>query len=157
MPGRYRHLTLSAEVGRGEVAFRSAGAAIMSLQMQRGTGVKFQADHEPVRVGDVVRLRVGPLRSGPLAITGSCDVIEVFDEPRRLGFTYRTRRDHPEDGEETFEARWLADDRVVVSVDSWSRPNSWITRLGGPIARAAQRFINQRYLKSAQRIVAAER
>jgi uncharacterized protein (UPF0548 family) len=147
----FHSLSITAEVGRGATAFRAAGNAILSLDMQRGAGLGMQADHEPVQVGDVVRVRIG---MRPVAVSGSCDVTEVFSEDRRIGFTYRTRPDHPEDGTETFEARWLTDDRVLVTIDAKSRPNSWLTRLGGPVARLAQRVISQRYLASAQRIVA---
>jgi uncharacterized protein (UPF0548 family) len=151
-PGRPFHsLKITAEVGRGAAAFRAAGDAILSLDMQRGAGLGMRADHEPVQVGDVVRIRMG-LR--PFAVSGSCDVTEVFSEDRRTGFTYRTRPDHPEDGTETFQVHWLTDDRVLVTIDAKSRPNSWLTRLGGPIARLAQRVISQRYLASARRIVA---
>jgi uncharacterized protein (UPF0548 family) len=67
--------------------FRTAGAAILTLQMQRGAGLWMRSDHEPVQLGDFVRIRLGPR---PVRITGSCDVVDVFDEPRRTGFTDRT-------------------------------------------------------------------
>ncbi|CAN5628070.1 hypothetical protein BH10ACT8_BH10ACT8_31070 [soil metagenome] len=152
MAGEYRRLTLSMDVGRGPAAFDAAGRAIMSLQMQRGAGLRVSSTHEPVQLGDVVKIWIG---IGPVGVSGSCDVIEVFDEPRRRGYTYRTRPDHVEDGEETFEASLYDDERVVVTIDAWSRPNSWLTRTAGPAGRLVQRLINRRYLTSVRRIVVA--
>ncbi len=77
---RYHEMTLSGTVGRGQAAFDSASAAVLSLRMHRKAGVKMTMPGERVRVGDVVRIAFG---IGPLAIHGSCDVVWVADEPRR--------------------------------------------------------------------------
>jgi uncharacterized protein (UPF0548 family) len=150
---RYREMKLSGVVGHGVAAFDSASAAVLSLRMHREAGVKMTMPTSRVRVGDVIRLRFG---LGPLAVSGSCDVIMVVDEPRRRGFSYRTRPDHPEEGEEGFYVNWAADDQVLVNIESRSRPNSLLIKLGGPVSRLGQLLINRRYVSKLKQIVAAE-
>lgn len=146
-------MTLSGSVGSGSAAFESASRAVLSLRMHRKAGVKMTMPTDTVRLGDVVRLRFGV---GPLALRGSCDVISVLDEPRRRGFRYRTRPDHPEEGEESFTVDWKADDQVVVTVESFARPNKLLIRLAGPLARVGAWLVNRRYLWAVRKIVASE-
>ncbi|HEY0166749.1 MAG TPA: DUF1990 domain-containing protein [Jatrophihabitans sp.] len=153
MASRYHRMKLSGPVGHGSAAFESASRAVLSLRMHRKAGVKMTMPTDTVRVGDVVRLRFGV---GPVAMRGSCDVISVLDEPRRRGFRYRTRPDHPEEGEESFMVDWDADDRVLVTVESFARPNKLLIRLAGPLARVGAWLINRRYLWAVAKIVASE-
>lgn len=146
-------MKLSGSVGHGSAAFESASRAVLSLRMHRKAGVKMTMPTDTVRVGDVVRLSFGV---GPVAMRGSCDVISVLDEPRRRGFRYRTRPDHPEEGEESFVVDWAADDQVSVTVESFARPNKALTRLAGPVARLGASLINRRYLWAVGKIVASE-
>ncbi len=57
----------------------------------------------------------------------------------RAGFTFRTVQGHPELGEETF---WVEKDLATGSVRaglrSWSRPGTWLTRLGKRYTRWMQ-------------------
>jgi uncharacterized protein (UPF0548 family) len=153
MAGSYHEMTLSGSVGRGAAAFESASAAVLSLRMHRKAGVRMSMPGDTVRVGDVVRIAFG---IGPLAIHGSCDVVWVADEPRTRGFRYRTRPDHPEDGEESFVVDWAPDDQVIVRISSRARPQMLIMRLAGPLGRLAAALINRRYLWAVRKIVAAD-
>lgn len=56
-------------------------------------------------------------------------VIDVFDDPRRSGFTYRTLVGHPVAGDETFAVEKLADGDALVSITAVSRPNTTVGRL----------------------------
>ncbi len=150
---RYHEMTLSGTVGRGQVAFDSAAAAVLSLRMHRKAGVKMTMPSDTVQVGDVVRIAFG---LGPVAIHGSCDVVWVADEPRRRGFRYRTRPDHPEDGEESFVVDWAGNDEVVVTISSRARPQMLIMRLAGPVGRLGAALVNRRYLSALRKIVAGE-
>lgn len=153
MASHYRQMQVSTVAGHGAAAFDSASRAVLTLHMHNKAGVKMTMPTGSVRVGDVIRLSVG---LGPFRVHGSCDVTEVLDEPRRRGFTYHTRPDHPEEGEESFFVDWVADDSVVVRLHSNSRPRRWFVRLGGPVSRLAQALINRRYLRMVRKIVAAE-
>jgi uncharacterized protein (UPF0548 family) len=146
-------MTFSGTVGRGQAAFDSASRAVLSLRMHRKAGVRMTMPTDSVRLGDVIRLSFG---IGPLALHGSCDVVWVADEPRRRGFRYRTRPDHPEEGEESFVVDWAADDDVVVTISSRARPNMLIMRLAGPVGRLGAALVNRRYLWAVRRIVASE-
>lgn len=146
-------MQLSKSVGRGSAAFESASRAVLSLRMHRKAGVKMTMPTDTVRLGDVIRLSFGV---GPVALHGSCDVISVLDEPRRRGFRYRTRPDHPEEGEESFTVDWAADDQVLVTVESFARPNMVIMRLAGPLGRLGALLVNRRYLWAVRKIVASE-
>ena len=42
-------------------------------------------------------------------------------------------------------------DEVVVTVSAFSRPAHWLTRLGGPVALAAQRLMARRYVTAIGR------
>ena len=57
----------------------------------------------------------------------------------RAGFTFQTVAGHPMVGEETF---WVEKDRatgtVKAGLHSWSRPGTWLTRLGKPLLRRVQ-------------------
>jgi uncharacterized protein (UPF0548 family) len=121
--------------------------------MHRKAGVKMTMPTDTVRVGDVIRIAFGV---GPVAIHASCDVVWVADEPRKRGFRYRTRPDHPEDGEESFVVDWGADDQVVVTLESRARPNMLIMRIAGPVGRLGAALVNRRYLWAVRKIVAAE-
>lgn len=153
MAGRYHEMTFSGTVGRGQAAFDSASRAVLSLRMHRKAGVKMTMPNDTVGVGDVVRIAFGV---GPVALHGSCDVVWVVDEPRRRGFRYRTRPDHPEEGEESFMVDWAADDQVVVRIESRARPNMLIMRLAGPLGRLGAALVNRRYLWAVRTIVASE-
>jgi uncharacterized protein (UPF0548 family) len=146
-------MNLSRSVGHGSAAFESASRAVLSLRMHNKAGVRMTIPGDTVRLGDVVRLRFGV---GPVALRGSCDVISVIDEPRRRGFRYRTRPDHPEEGEESFTVDWAPDDQVVVTVESFARPNKLLIRLAGPLARLGALLVNRRYLWAVRKIVASE-
>lgn len=148
----YHEMTLSGTVGRGQAAFDSASAAVLSLRMHRKAGVRMTMPNDTVRVGDVVRIAFG---LGPLAIHGSCDVVWVADEPRRRGFRYKTRPDHPEDGEESFVVDWAANDEVIVTISSRARPQMRIMKLAGPLGRLGATLVNRRYLSALRKIVAS--
>jgi uncharacterized protein (UPF0548 family) len=70
-------------------------------------------------------------------------VIDSFDGPSgdvwRAGFTFRTVRGHPLLGEETFLVeKDVHTGAVSVSIASWSRPGTWLTRLAAPLVRWIQ-------------------
>ena len=153
MAGSYHEMSLSGSVGHGQAAFDSASAAVLSLRMHRKAGVRMTMPGDTVKVGDVVRIAFG---IGPVAIHGSCDVVWVADSPRQRGFRYRTRPDHPEDGEESFVVDWAGNDEVIVRIESRARPQMLIMRLAGPLGRLGAPLVNRRYLWAVRRIVATE-
>jgi uncharacterized protein (UPF0548 family) len=94
--------------------------------------------------GDAVLL----LGFGRLAIQAPVRVVYVVDEPQRRGFAYGTLPGHPESGEECFMVEQADDGDVVCRISAFSKPATWLTRLGGPVARLTQRWVTGRYLRA---------
>jgi uncharacterized protein (UPF0548 family) len=119
-----------------------AAADLLSWRAQSGAGLGVRASEVPLVVGTVVLLRIG---LGPLGVTAPCRVVHVVDEPGRRGFAYGTLPGHPESGEELFVLERRGDGALELAVTAFSRPASLATRLGGPVARRAQRWMAGRY------------
>src|SRR5262245_12655194 len=96
---------------------------------------------EPVEVGDTVgvcyHLFWGVDLFFAARVTGRLD--ETTEGIRRVGFSYRTLRGHPETGDETFcVEKDLESGRVTAALRSWSRPALLLTRLFAPLTRRFQ-------------------
>lgn len=143
-PERFRPLERSSRLGVGEAKFRTASAAVLNWQLQTLSG--FDIDPSPTPravVGDDVVLGIRWLF---LRVRAPARVVYVIDEPRRSGFAYGTLPGHPESGEEAFIIQWRADDSVWLVLRAFSRPSTWVWRLGYPILRLTQEFYTRRYL-----------
>lgn len=84
-------------------------------------------------------------------------VIDSFDGPSgdvwRAGFTFWTVRGHPELGEETFLVEKASRTGVVrVSLSSWSRPGTWLTRAAAPVTRWIQVRASYRGLNHLEQV-----
>lgn len=139
--------------------FPLARAAILSWQLQEGAGV-IARPRRRVRAGMIVDLWLNPVwpasprrwRGRDLNVpVGSCEVLEVIDEPRSAGFVYRTLPGHLESGEQTFLVSIGADDRLVVSIVSDSVPGHTLLRAFAPLSVAAQRMMARRYAAGLRR------
>ncbi|HEX5016228.1 MAG TPA: DUF1990 domain-containing protein, partial [Actinomycetes bacterium] len=97
----------------------------------------------PVEVDTHVSMRLG---IPPLALHAECVVVECMRDEHEVGFAYGTLPNHPEQGEEAFLVQLRGDGRVIGSIGAFSRPASALARVGGPLARLAQRAIARRYL-----------
>lgn len=117
-------------------------ADLLAWKAQTGAGLAVRASDVPLEVGTVVLLRLGPPVIG---LRAPCRVVSVVDEPDRRGFVYGTLPGHPEVGEERFVVERRADGALDLVVTAFSRPGSVLTRLGGPVGRAAQRVMARRY------------
>ncbi|WCZ37455.1 hypothetical protein CHEID_09645 [Corynebacterium heidelbergense] len=87
--------------------------------------------------GDVVVVRLWGLRA-------PCLILDAPNTAQAFTLTYGTLPGHPEKGEESFCVSH-ADGRLTVLVTAFSRADRPITRVGGPVARAAQRVFARRY------------
>jgi len=147
LPPGYRHVVREAVLGRGAGVFERAAGAMRAWGIQTGAGIRVRtagdADAAALAEGDTVVMRV-PLwpRDVP------CRVVYVIDEPRRAGFAYGTLPGHPESGEEAFLVEHRADDTVVLTVRAFSRPASWLFRLGYPAVLLMQETYTRRYLRA---------
>ena len=111
-----------------------------------GTGSPgFPAD---VLVRDGVIAEVGTDVLGKLGpFVAPCRVVYVVDEHNRRGFAYGSLPGHAVAGEEMFGVRFQpADESVHAEVVAFSRPATWWSQIGAPVASVVQRVITRRYL-----------
>jgi uncharacterized protein (UPF0548 family) len=143
LPPGYKHLSASAQIGTGDQRFERAADAVMHWGMQRGSGLGVQASSEKVVVSAIVVVTMlGVLRA-------PCRVVYVIDEPDERGFAYGTLPGHPECGEERFSVRRDPNTSAVFAeVSAFSRPGSWLAKVGGPVVPVLQRFAANRYLRA---------
>lgn len=146
LPG-YNHLDRSVTLTRRD--FDVVARALFQWRMHSRAGLQVQASDIPLRQGTVVLMRWG---LGALSLKIPCRVLEVVEEPGLRGFTYGTLPGHPEACEERFLLQHLDDGRILFTITASSRPASALARLRGPISRAAQRFMTQRYLRALDRL-----
>ena len=125
--------------------FEGAARDLLTWQVQARAGLAVAASQSPLVKGTVVQMTLGVR---PLATTIPCRVVEVIDEPTRCGFAYGTLPGHPEQGEERFVIELLPDASLTLTISAFSNPATWLTRLGGPAARAFQDVMTDRYLRS---------
>lgn len=145
LPAGYRHLRRAAVLGRGRACFERAAGRLMAWEMHQAAGVGVTASRPVAAPGVDLALRVGV---GPVRVAAYCRVVYVTDEPDRRGFAYGTLVGHPESGEESFAVSIDAAGRVVLDIVAFSRPSTRLARLGGPVTRAVQARITDRYLRA---------
>lgn len=140
LPAGYHHVRLSARIGAGRGRFEQAGAAVMRYGMLRGAGLRVAATTEVAEVGTDVLGKLGPFAA-------PCRVVYVVDEPNRRGFAYGSLPGHAVAGEEMFGVRYdPADESVHAEVVAFSRPATWWSQIGAPVASLVQRVVTRRYL-----------
>lgn len=147
LPAGYHHLRERRTLGRGEELFTAASRAIDAWEVQRRSGIRVLSSGATVAEGDVALLQLGP---GRLAVQAPVRVVYTVNESHRRGFAYGTLPGHPERGEEAFVVELLPDCSVVFSVTAFSRPATRLSRVSGPVGRAAQRLITRRYLRALE-------
>ena len=141
LPAGYGHLRVEKQIGTGQQRFEQAADAVMRWGMQRGAGLRLQANSEVAEVDTVVLVRMGFLPA-------PCRVVYVIDEPDIRGFAYGTLPGHPESGEERFVVRRdPTTSAVFAEVSAFSRPATWWSKAGRPLVSVAQRVIARRYLR----------
>lgn len=145
LPAGYHHLTRRVVIGHGAGVLADAGAAVLSWQVQVRAGLAVAVSAPSVTPGAVVVVGLGV---GPVRLPAPCRVVYTVDEPRRRGFAYGTLPGHPESGEEAFIVEQHDDDSVTFTITAFSRPATWLARLGGPLGRAVQDRVTARYLRA---------
>lgn len=125
--------------------FATASAALLSWQVQLRSGIRVAASSAHVGADSVVLMRIG---LGPFAVDAPCRVVYLVDEPTRQGFAYGTLPGHPESGEESFILQVADNGGLTFTITAFSRPATVLTKLTGPIGRAAQRAMTSRYSRA---------
>jgi uncharacterized protein (UPF0548 family) len=145
LPPGYHHLHRSVMIGSGPQAFTAAAAALGGWQVHSLAGLRVSASSATAEPGSVLVLGLG---MAAIRISAPCRVIYVIDEPDRRGFAYGTLPGHPESGEEAFIISHHQDATVTFTITAFSRPASPLAKAAGPLGRAIQRHITNRYLRA---------
>ena len=142
LPSGYRHIRREYRIGSGRDRFEHAAEAVMRYGMLRGAGLQVAATTDVARVGTDVLGRLGPF-------IAPCRVVYVVEKPDRRGFAYGSLPGHGVSGEEMFGVRYdPADESVHAEVVAFSRPATWWSRVGAPVASLIQRVVTRRYLSA---------
>lgn len=140
LPAGYHHVRLSSRIGSGRDRFEQAAAMVMRYGMLRGAGLRVTATTEVAEVGTDVLGQLGPFAA-------PCRVVYVVEEANRRGFAYGSLPGHAVSGEEMFGVRYEpSDDSVHAEVVAFSKPATWWSQIGAPVASIIQRVITRRYL-----------
>jgi len=149
-PAGYHRLHLVGTIGTGPADFWRAVDALLGWEMHPRAGVRVRAAEPRIGADTAAVLLLGV---GPLSLRAPVRVVYLVDESDRQGFAYGTLPGHPKSGEEAFVVTLRPDGAVVFDVSAFSRPASWLTWLGGPAARLAQRVMARRYVSALRRCV----
>ncbi|WP_245607331.1 DUF1990 family protein [Pseudonocardia spinosispora] len=145
LPDGYHHVERRVRVGHGDEVFHDARTTVFTWGMQRRAGLTvFPADIPP-KPEHTVLVVTG---LGPIKIVAPCRIIYTVDESDRTGFGYGTLPGHPESGEEAFLVERDQQGDVWAVVRAFSRPATWYSRLGSPVARLVQRKVTNDYLRA---------
>jgi len=144
------------QLGCGEAAFEAAQTALRKWQQFRLGWLEAVPEDAPIQEGQVVAILA---RAIGLWWLNACRIIAVVNESgpvSRFGFVYGTLPGHSESGEERFLIEWdHANDSVWYDIVAFSRPNHFLTRLGYPMVRRAQKRFGRESSAAMQRAVAA--
>ncbi len=147
------HDTQAMVVGRGEVAWRAAVAAIRAWKQFDLDWVHLHRDDTPIAAGALVAFASRQLG---LWAVNVCRVVYVVEEADSFGFAYGTLAGHVVAGEEQFLLlRDPVTDEVTFRIRKFSRPHAPLVRLASPLARGVQRRFTLDALDALARAVEA--
>jgi uncharacterized protein (UPF0548 family) len=139
IPSRYNVDHNRIQLGKGEVKWRRAVAAICGWQMFNIPWVHLYWPNAPIQVGIDVAVSVHHFGFHSL---NACRIVYVVDEDgsnKRFGFAYGTLWEHAESGEERFTVEWRHDeDEIWYDLLAFSRPRKMAARLAYPLSRKLQ-------------------
>jgi len=138
------------ELGGGKRTFEAASAALRDWDMFRIGWVEICEPLPAIEMGAVLAVLA---HFGGVWWLNACRIVYGIDEPRCFGFAYGTLPDHAESGEERFTIEWREDDSVWYDLYAFSRPGTWLVRLGYPLARRLQRRFGVDSLAAMERSV----
>ena len=141
---RFSRSEVSAVVGHGDAVWNRAARDVLRWRVKTARG--FTVDSPgPVSRGDHLVISA---RLFNRIILEPVEVLDVIEEPDRVGFAYRTLPGHPVNGEEAFIVhRRGGEVRITVRSLTRAAPQQpW--RALYPLLKVAQRVARRRYLRS---------
>ena len=130
------------DLGRGQALFERARDALFAWRHFDIDWLDLQGRSSPVHTGQIVATLT---QLGPLWFLTPCRVVfaQRDDDAHRAGFAYGTLAGHMLAGEERFVVSIdPASEQVQYEIAAFSRPASWLARLGrGGVRRLQRRFV----------------
>jgi uncharacterized protein (UPF0548 family) len=127
------------KLGNGETIYQAAVMALKHWKQFDLGWVESWPHDAPIRAGETVAV-MG--RALGLWWLNACRIVYVVDESgptSRFGFAYGTLPAHAESGEERFLIEQDAAGAVWYDILAFSRPNTFLARLGYPFVRRLQK------------------
>jgi uncharacterized protein (UPF0548 family) len=124
--------------------FASTAEDLLGWRIHERAGLSVCASG-PVARNAVVRLGLGV---GPVRVPALCRVVDVVIEHDCVGFAYGTLPGHSESGEESFFVFRIGS-QCEFRITAFSRSATLLARASGPLGRAVQRLVTDRYLAAA--------
>ena len=125
------------KLGVGTEVFEYAKTAIRKWKMFDLGWVELISTETPIEIGQSVAILVSHFGFYSL---NAARIVYVIDEPERFGFAYGTLTEHGEIGEERFSVEYHSDSGAVwYDILAFSRPASFLAKIGYPIARSLQK------------------
>lgn len=143
-PRTHRRSEVSAHLGDGDAVWERATHDVLRWRVKTASGFSVDAPG-PVTAGDRVQVTARVLW---VKIVEPVEVVDVVQDPDRVGFSYRTLPGHPVSGEESFIVHRVGD-QVRLTIRSLTRPapqQPW--RVLYPLLRVAQLVARRRYLRA---------
>lgn len=130
-----------ARLGIGRDTFERAVAALYAWKMFDVGWARLVPAGAPVEVGTTVAVLA---RHYGFHSLNPCRISYTIEEDEgglvRRSFAYGTLPEHGERGEERFTVEWRReDDSVFYELYAFSQPNTFLAKLGYPLARRLQR------------------
>jgi uncharacterized protein (UPF0548 family) len=138
IPSRYNVDHNRIRLGKGEVTWHRAVAAIRGWQMFNIPWVRLYWPNAPIEVGTDVAVSVQHFGFYSL---NACRIVYLINEDgstKRFGFAYGTLWEHTESGEERFTVEWRRDEEIWYDLVAFSRPRNMAARLAYPLSRKLQ-------------------
>ena len=125
------------------VDFERAKAGMDNWAGHKRAGIARVPEVPAIRIGETLAMAI-PV--GPISVSATARVVEVFDELDRYGFSYSTLPHHPEDGEESFILHRHADGTLEMVVTAMWRGAAMANHVLPPLTRFLQNRAINRYL-----------
>lgn len=141
----FRRFETTVVIGEGDELWRRAAADVLLWRVKTRSGFEVHPADTPVTVGARPTIVAA---WGGVRILEPVEVVDVVEQPDRVGFAYRTLPGHPVRGEEAFVV-CRVDARVEFTIRSLTSPapsGAW--RALHPLLRVAQLVARRRYVRA---------
>lgn len=137
-------------LGTGDETFGQAVSGLQTWQAHRTKRTRVYPELQQIVEGGSVIVVLG---SKSLAIAAPFRIVKVVAGEDLFGFAYGTLPGHPERGEESFLESRAKDGSVDFRIRSFSRPQSSLVRLSGPVSQTIQANVTGQYLRALKAFV----